>query len=80
MTAFGKRLRWFPVNSETSDMPETQVQAVAADKFGMLWVGTKDGVLVYDSRNHWVSKQQVNSLCSYNIKKILFGKSAYCLS
>ena len=75
MTAFGKRLRWFSVNSETSDMPETQVQAVAADKFGMLWVGTADGVLVYDSRNHWVTKKQVNSLCSYNVKKILFGKS-----
>ena len=74
-TAFGKRLRWFAINNETSDMPETQVQAVAADKFGMLWVGTKDGVLVYDSRNHWVSKKDVNSLCSYNIKKILFGKS-----
>ncbi|MBR3802399.1 MAG: hypothetical protein IKK37_03000 [Clostridia bacterium] len=74
-TAFGKRLRWFAINNETSDMPETQVQAVAADKFGMLWVGTEDGVLVYDSRNHWVSKKDVNSLCSYNIKKILFGKS-----
>lgn len=75
MTAFGKRLRWFPINNETSDMPVTNVQAVAGDKFGMLWVGTKDGVLVYDSRNHWVSKQLVNALCSYNVKKILFGKS-----
>ncbi len=75
MTAFGKRLRWFPINNETSDMPVTNVQAVAGDKFGVLWVGTKDGVLVYDSRNHWVSKQLVNALCSYNIKKILFGKS-----
>ncbi|MBQ8027751.1 MAG: hypothetical protein IJ261_06510, partial [Clostridia bacterium] len=74
-TAFGKRLRWFPINSETSDMPVTNVQAVAGDKFGMLWVGTKDGVLVYDSRNHWVSKKLVSSLCSYNTKKILFGKS-----
>ncbi len=75
MTAFGKRLRWFPINNETSDMPETNVQAVAGDKFGVLWVGTSDGVLVYDSRNHWVSKSLVNSLCSYNTKKILFGKS-----
>lgn len=75
MTAFGKRLRWFPINSETSDMPVTNVQAVAGDKFGILWVGTSDGVLVYDSRNHWVSKKLVNSLCSYNTKKILFGKS-----
>lgn len=74
-TAFGKRLRWFPINSETSDMPDTQVQAVAGDKFGILWVGTKDGVFVYDSRNHWVSKKQVNALCSYNVKKILFGKT-----
>ncbi len=74
-TAFGKRLRWFPINNETSDMPETEVQAVAGDKFGTLWVGTKDGVFVYDSRNHWVSKKQVNALCSYNVKKILFGKT-----
>ena len=31
---------------------------------------TKDGVLAYDSRNHWISKKDVNSLCSYNTKKI----------
>ncbi len=75
MTAFGKRLRWFNINNKTSDMPETQVQAVAADKLGMLWVGTKDGLFAYDARNHWVGHDKVKSLLSYNVKKILFGKT-----
>ena len=74
-TALGKRLRWFNVTSETSKLPECRIQAVAGDKLGSVWVGTDKGIIVYDTRSHYVTKKDVNSLTSYNVKKILFGAS-----
>ena len=74
-TALGKRLRWFNVTPETSKLPNSRIQAVAGDKFGSVWIGTDKGVVVYDTRNHYVTKKDVKSLCSYNVKKILFGRS-----
>ena len=74
-TVFGKRPRWFEVNSTNSGLPDASVNAVAGDKFGMLWVGTSEGLWVYDAGSYWISKKQVPALTSYNVKNILIGKS-----
>ena len=74
-TALGKRLRWFNVSPETSKLPDCRIQAVAGDKFGLVWLGTDKGLIVYDARNHYVAKKSVPALTGYNVKKILFGKS-----
>lgn len=74
-TALGKRLRWFNVTPQTSKLPDSPIQAVAGDKFGIAWVGTADGLLIYDGRNHYVTNKKLGALTSYNVKKILFGKS-----
>ncbi len=74
-TALGKRLRWFNVTPETSKFPDSRIQAVAGDKFGLTWIGTDKGLVIYDAGNHYVTKDKVNALTSYNVKKILFGTS-----
>lgn len=74
-TALGKRLRWFNVSPQTSKFPDSRIQAVAGDKFGIAWVGTDKGVVIYDGRNHYVTKKKLGALPSYNVRKILFGKS-----
>ena len=74
-TALGKRLRWFNVTPETSKFPDSRIQAVAGDKFGLTWIGTDRGLVIYDAGNHYVTKDKVNALTSYNVRKILFGKS-----
>lgn len=74
-TALGKRLRWFNVTPETSKLPNSRIQAVAGDKFGLVWIGTDKGLVIYDARNHYVTKKRVSALTSYNVKKILFGAS-----
>lgn len=74
-TALGKRLRWFNVSPETSKFPESRIQAVAGDKFGLVWIGTDKGLVIYDARNHYVTNKNVKALTSYNVKKILFGAS-----
>ncbi len=74
-TALGKRLRWFNVTPETSKLPDSRIQSVAGDKFGLVWIGTDKGLVIYDARNHYVTKDKVNALTSYNVRKILFGKS-----
>ncbi len=74
-TVFGKRARWFEVNSTNSGIPDAAVNAVAGDKFGMLWVGTSEGLWVYDAGSYWISKKDVSALTSYNVKNILIGKS-----
>ncbi len=74
-TALGKRLRWFNVTPQTSKFPDSRIQAVAGDKFGITWVGTNKGLVIYDGRNHYVTKKKLGALTSYNVKKILFGKS-----
>ena len=74
-TALGKRLRWFNVSPETSKFPDSRIQAVAGDKFGLVWIGTDKGLVVYDARCDYVTKKNVKALTSYNVKKILFGAS-----
>ncbi len=74
-TALGKRLRWFNVTPQTSKLPDSRIQAVAGDKFGLAWIGTDKGLLIYDGGSHYVTKKKLGALTSYNVKKILFGKS-----
>lgn len=61
-TALGKRLRWFNVTSETSKLPECRIQAVAGDKLDSVWVGTDKGIIVYDTRSHYVTKKMLSHL------------------
>ncbi len=75
MTLFGKRARWFAITPERSDLPQGRIQAVAGDDYGMIWVGTSEGLLLYDSHDCWLTRREVSELTSENVTKILFGKT-----
>lgn len=74
-TAFGKRARWFSFNQQTSSIPDARVNCVAGDKFGMVWVGTENGIIVHDCHNTWLTAEQVTALTKNNVTKLLFGRN-----
>lgn len=73
MGLFGKRPRWGPIVPDTSDMPTNRVQAMAADRYGHLWLGTDEGLCVYDAYSTWLTHKQINGLPQGDIKKILLA-------
>ncbi|MGI6745097.1 MAG: ligand-binding sensor domain-containing protein [Acutalibacteraceae bacterium] len=74
MGLFGKRPRWGPIVPDVSDMPTNCVQAMAADKFGHIWIGTDEGVCIYDSYSTWLTAKEVTILPKCDIKKILLAR------
>ncbi len=75
MGLFGKRPRWGPIVPDTSDMPVNCIQALAADGYGHLWLGTEEGLCIYDANNTWLTHKEIEGLPQGDIKKILLSKS-----
>lgn len=59
---WGKRPRWGLIASETSDMPEFKITALAADGLGALWLGTDKGAFIYDGRVSWFGHEELDFL------------------
>ncbi len=59
---WGKRPRWGTVVPETSRMPEGAISSIAADSCGYLWLGTVNGVVVYDGQSEWYTYKQLDFL------------------
>lgn len=71
----GKRPHWFGVNPDSSRMPAWNVTALAADNYNHLWVGTDEGLCVYDGRNEWRTYDNTEALPKTAITKLLLGKN-----
>lgn len=58
---------------ERKDIPRTRVNSLFQDEFGMIWVGTKDGLLRYDGNNSITFRHKADdttSLFSNNVKQV----------
>ena len=71
----GKRPRWALIISQTSAIPTNELTAIAADKWNHVWLGTKNGVLIYDGRNRWLTPDTVNALPKASVTKIVISKT-----
>lgn len=70
----GKRKHWRCVYPEHTDMPETVINTVKFDcKLGFLWLGTDDGLYIYDNRCGWFGHEQINCLPEEKINSINFS-------
>jgi streptogramin lyase len=59
-------LKNWTVFNKSNGLIDNYVQAIACDKKGRLWFGTKAGVSVYDGST-WISHTQYDGLCSNNV-------------
>jgi hypothetical protein len=71
----GKRPHWSGFNPESSAMPTWKVNALAADSYNHIWVGTDKGLCVYDSKNDWQTYNTVKAFPDVEVTKLLLGKN-----
>lgn len=76
---WGKRPRWGTIAADTSNMPKSELTALLADGCGYLWVGTADGVYIYDAHSAWYSPQDFALLPDERVTALAFsaGGQAY---
>ncbi len=52
---FGKRPRWGNMTREMTRVPDAAFLSAASDALGMLWIGAKDGVYLFDGKSEWLT-------------------------
>ncbi len=67
-----KRPRWKSVSPKTSDMPKCAVNDIKFDSWGHLWVGTDEGVYIYDNTDYWIGPNEIDTLPAEKINAIQF--------
>lgn len=67
-----KRPRWKTVTPMFSDMPKCAVNDIKFDTWGHLWVGTDDGVYVYDNTDYWIGPKEIDALPAEKINAMQF--------
>lgn len=58
----GKRPRWGGVVPALSGMPTDRIHALAGDRWGHLFIGTADGLVLYDGKNAWYTDKEIKDL------------------
>lgn len=80
MLLHGKRLRWSSMMPGMTGTPDVPVCCMQADGLGMLWLGTSDGVYIYDGKNEWAAPSVLPALVRCPIRALAFGsKGETCL-
>lgn len=78
---FGKRARWAMVSTETSELHCDKVSDVAVDRWGHIYVGTKEGAAVFDGKGYWLNHKNCKSIPNAPINKIVLspdGRRYFC--
>lgn len=69
----GKRKHWMSIFHEHSTMPQFNINCIAFDGAGFVWLGTDKGVYIYDMKNGWYGHDEINCLPEEEIYKIRFA-------
>lgn len=70
-----KRPRWKSVCAKTSDMPKCAVNDIKFDSWGHLWVGTDEGIYIYDNTDYWIGPNEIDTLPAEKINAIQIAKN-----
>ncbi len=70
----GKRKHWMTIFHEHSTMPEFNINCIAFDGAGFVWLGTDKGAYIYDMKNGWYGHEEINCLPEEEIFKIRFAE------
>ncbi len=68
----GKRPRWSTLMPEISNAPKN-IRTLSSDSLGYVWVGTDEGVYLYDGKSEWVKPAELDFFPKCAINKIVFG-------
>ena len=67
----GKRYHWKGIISLFSDMPNSVLRTISFDGLGHLWVGTDDGLCIYDNTSYWMTPENTAALPAEAIRDIV---------
>ena len=70
----GKRPRWATLITQTSKIPTNELTAIAEDTWNHVWIG-KNGALIFDGRNIWLTPDTVKALPRASVTTIAIGKN-----
>lgn len=73
LSLHGKRPRFAGISTYNSDKPTNYINTLAADKWGHVWIGTDEGVCLYDAKSRWRTWENTEYLPEGDIRKIVLG-------
>ncbi len=68
----GKRPRWSTLIPGMCKVPKG-IRTLASDSLGAVWVGTDEGVYLYDGKSEWITPDEFDFFPKSPINKIAFG-------
>lgn len=71
----GKRPRFSTLLPDMSAAPEN-IKTLASDSLGYIWLGTKEGIYIFDGKGEWLSPKELDFLPKCCVNKIVFSYDA----
>lgn len=71
----GKRRHWAELLPENTGVMSRKINCLKIDALGHLWVGTDDGLNIYDGRNYWFKGDDFYSIPSGAFNDMHFAKN-----
>lgn len=68
----GKRPRWSTLMPDMCKAPRG-IRTLASDSLGNVWVGTNEGVYLYDGKSEWITPKNFDFFPRCPINRIVFG-------
>ncbi len=68
----GKRPRWSTLMPSMCKVP-SGIITLSSDSLGYVWVGTENGVYLYDGKNEWITPEDFDFFPKCAINRIVFG-------
>ena len=70
----GKRRHWAELLPENTGVMSRKINCISIDALGHLWVGTDDGLNIYDGRSYWFKGDDFYSIPSGSFNDMYFAK------
>ncbi len=70
----GKRRHWAELLPETAGVLSHDINCIKIDALGHLWVGSDEGLNIYDGKNYWFNGNDFYSVPNGSINDMFFAK------
>ena len=74
MSMKGKRRHWAELIPEMTPVLSRSINCIALDGLGHLWVGSDEGLNIYDGRNYWFNGNDFYSVPAGSFNDMFFAK------